>query len=174
MTAPSKAMILTRSTLIATLAALAACSEPAAPRPTPPSAVTPAGTPADSGAHAHAAPHGGLLVPLGDHFANLELVVNRESGRLDLFVLGEHAEQAVRLRQVAIPCVLAVANGTPIPIDLGAQQNTLTGERAGDTSQFAGAHVSLVGDLPFTLTIESIEVRGARFGPVRIEAPAAK
>jgi hypothetical protein len=42
--------------------------------------------------HVHTAPHGGLLVEVGDHQFNVELVIDREIGRIAAYVLDGHAE----------------------------------------------------------------------------------
>ncbi|MEZ5990545.1 MAG: hypothetical protein R3F30_15825 [Planctomycetota bacterium] len=45
------------------------------------------------GAHVHVAPHGGSLVEVGDHEANLEFVRDQEDGSLTVWVLGPHAQK---------------------------------------------------------------------------------
>ena len=46
--------------------------------------------------HQHTAPHGGVLAELGEHEAAAEMVLDRASGSLTLYVLDAHAENAVR------------------------------------------------------------------------------
>ncbi len=53
-------------------------------------------------AHVHEAPHGGALHEIGDHFANVELLFDSRQGKLTLFVLGSHAETAVRIKQKSL------------------------------------------------------------------------
>ena len=47
--------------------------------------------------HVHTAPHGGHLIPLGDHEYNIEMVFTAESRELHAYVLGGHAEKVVQL-----------------------------------------------------------------------------
>ena len=49
--------------------------------------------------HVHVAPHadeGGILVELGDHFANAEFILDPEKGQLTMYTWGGHAEKSVR------------------------------------------------------------------------------
>ena len=78
-----------RSALFVTLALLAAagCAKKEAPAH-------------DHGpGHAHTAPHGGVLVELGDHAAALELRFDAARGVLQAWVLDGHAENFVRIAQ---------------------------------------------------------------------------
>ena len=52
---------------------------------------------AASSEHVHTAPHGGHLIPLGDHEYNIEMVFTAESRELHAYVLGGHAEKVVQL-----------------------------------------------------------------------------
>ncbi len=54
--------------------------------------------------HQHAAPHGGMLVEVGDHQFNVELVHDAGTGTLTLYTLDAHAENFVR---TAMPVIEA-------------------------------------------------------------------
>ncbi len=137
----------------------------AAPAVPPPSA--------DAGGHAHEAPHGGVLVELGDHFAFLEFVLDEEAGSLTVYVLDGAAEQAVRVSQETIGLVFE-APGTlaGTSLELKARANVLTGETAGDSSQFVVTHESLKGVKAFAGTVVLIAVRGQEFRDVAVAGRA--
>jgi len=107
-------------------------------------------------AHVHTAPHGGVLLELGNHAHNLELV--SRPGGFDLYVLDAHATNFVRIAAPALPAS-AVAGGRIIPLAFVAQANPATGERIGQTSHFA-AEWSEAGP-PDELRIAMVEVQGA-------------
>jgi hypothetical protein len=46
-------------------------------------------SPATTATHEHKAPHGGLLVEVGEEFAYIELVLDRTSGTLTAYMLDE-------------------------------------------------------------------------------------
>ena len=71
-----------------------------------PDAHLPASAP---GSHIHVAPHGGTLVPLGEHAYNLELVRDADTGRLSLYVLDGHAENFIRITAPTIELVAIAA-----------------------------------------------------------------
>src|SRR5687768_4888823 len=71
------------------------------------------------GKHAHVAPHGGILVELGDHAYNLELVRHNEAGKLSAYVLDGHAEKFVRINTPTIELV-AMPGGTFTRVSLKA------------------------------------------------------
>ncbi|MFP6762634.1 MAG: hypothetical protein VB858_03420 [Planctomycetaceae bacterium] len=47
--------------------------------------------------HHHTAPHGGHLIPLGDHEYNIELVFSAEPRELQAYILGGHATKIIGL-----------------------------------------------------------------------------
>ncbi len=110
-----------------TLLGLAGCSKPHEARAPAPAAAT---------AHAHHAPHGGTLVPLGQHLYNLEFVHDSENGRLTAYLLDAHAENFIRGPLAAINLTVEVSD-TPKPLTLVAVANSATGETVGDTSEYS-------------------------------------
>ncbi len=137
---------------------------PAAPPPT-----------ADVGGHAHEAPHGGVLVELGDHVAFLEFVLDEDTGSLTVYVLDGAAEQAVRVSQETIGLVFeapGILAGTSL--ELKARANVLTGETAGDSSQFVVTHESLKGVKAFKGQVLQVLIKGQTFRdvPVTLRPPA--
>lgn len=158
MARPSVAGILVAAALV-----LAACdasyeSHEAGPKP----AAAPAGD------HRHAAPRGGTLVELEHEAVNLEVLLDPASGKLTAWVLDGCAEKPVRIVQDAIP-VQIVAGGTAFRLDLVAQESALTGEKKGDTSEFAGQHDRLRGAATFTGLVENVKVAGRSFQGVKFQ-----
>ncbi len=133
--------------------------------------------------HDHKAPHGGTLVGLGDHFAHLELVLDPKDGKLILYVLDGEAEKALRIKDKEIELKLFV----PLEPDpqhsaetkrlhefvarLKAVANPLTGEKEGDTSQFAETLDPLKNAKKFDVQIAELKVRGQTFKDVKFSFP---
>jgi hypothetical protein len=87
--------------------------------------------------HVHTAPHGGTLVPLGDHAYNLEVLRDPATGAIAIYVLGGHAESFVRIKAPSLAINIAV--GTEMRgLLLKAVANSATGETVGDSAQFEG------------------------------------
>ena len=127
----------------------------------------PATTPGSEHAHAHTAPHGGHLIALGDHAANLEIVLDNTTGSMDLYVLDGHAEGSVRLSVPTLNFDVKPVGAESIAVTLHAVENPLTGETVGDTSHFSARAVpQLVGLTDIDLTIPVIEVGGVGYADV--------
>jgi hypothetical protein len=123
--------------------------------------------------HAHAAPHGGTLVELGDEFAHLELLFDTTEGRITIFVLDGEAETAVRISDrtlaVVIDDVRSLANR---PLELAPVASPLTGEVAGDASEFAVVVPGLRGRPELAGRVLTFAVRGRVFRDVPFRASA--
>ena len=125
------------------------------------------GGPRKSGAHGHTAPHGGALVELGDHVAQLEFLV--EGGKLTAYVLDGHGEKAVRVEQKELAVhVVPRGAGAPLRIALAAVGSSLTGEKPGDSSQFEG---KFDGPKEWDGLLEAIRVKGFEFKGVKFKYP---
>jgi hypothetical protein len=119
-------------------------------------------------AHAHAAPHGGTLVDLGG--AHIELVVERETGKVTGYVLDDEAEKSVRVEQKVIRMVATTKSQT-IVVDLEAVGNPLTGEKPGDTSQFEGRSTPLQSLPDFECRLQEFTVKGKLFSSAPFPFP---
>ena len=117
---------------------------------------------AHSGGHVHTAPHGGMLIELGDHAYNLELLRDPASGKITVWVLDGHAENFVRIKAAAIEASVTVG-GEKKSLALKAVANAATGETVGDTSQFEAQAEWLKGAASVELSVPSIEIKGRRF-----------
>jgi hypothetical protein len=120
--------------------------------------------------HDHTAPHGGTLVVLGEEFAHLELVLDPGAGSLTGYILDGEAENAVRIGQEYIEIKVydslppgAGSDRSGYVLILKAVSNVLTGETAGDTSEFAVQSDMLRGVRKFDAVIPAIEIKGRAF-----------
>jgi hypothetical protein len=119
--------------------------------------------------HEHKAPHGGVLVELGEHAYSLELLRDRTSGKLTAWILDGHAENFVRIKAPQLELV-AMPGGKFTPLPLQAVANPATGETVGDTSQFE-AQADWLKTAGEFAGIVTVEIRGTRFEKVAFELP---
>ena len=122
--------------------------------------------------HHHEAPHGGTLIAFGEEFAHLELVLDSKTGDLTGYALDGEAQKAVRLTQAEIGLQLYSRDlDTTVTAKLKASENALTGEKAGDTSQFEANVPGLKGKSHFKVIVEQISIRGSEFKNTRAKFP---
>lgn len=123
-------------------------------------------------AHEHHPPHHGVLIVLGEEFAHLEFVLDNVTGTLTAYSLDGEAENAVPLTQSQIIFKIHPKNRKlDFDLPLKALENPLTGETAGNTSQFAAQSDSLKGLDKFTGTIEVVNTKGQNFKEVSFDYP---
>lgn len=98
---------------------------------------------AEADAHAHdhpsAGPHNGTLVELGDHEYHLE--VTHDASSVTLYVLDDHAEQAVPIDASELTINL-MQDGAPLQFKLPA--NPDAADPSGKSSRFTLANADLV------------------------------
>ena len=154
-----------RTVLIAVLV-LAGCDSQVHPPPLKRAPEPGPALPAPQAGHSHHAPHGGTLVELGDHFANLEFVLDASTGTVTAYVLDGHADQAIRIEQREI-----VLKGKTGEVALQAVGSPLTGEKPGDTSQFEARSEVLKGAKEFDGTIVRVVIKGQELTnvPLRLQ-----
>lgn len=131
--------------------------------------------------HHHTAPNGGMLIPLGDHFANVELLFDPESGKVRIWLLDGCAENYIRSSMPSVDLVVRRKEVQPdvtpaqqdrvVRIKLAAIANRLTGETVGNTSEFAAIIDSMRGVLQFHGFLERIEIRSEEFLKVPVQWP---
>ncbi len=127
----------------------------------------------DHQSHAHAAPHGGTLVEIGDHQYNLEFVADRATGTLTVYVLDAHAENFLRLPLPSLAVTVNVHSQIH-PLPLLATANAATGETVGDTSQFTASADFLKTNAELNVTVASLVIRAQVFYGLTARLPAAK
>ncbi len=115
-----------------------------------------------AGGHVHKAPHGGLLVEIGQHAYNVEFVRDADAGKLTAYILDGHAENFVRIAMPAID-LTAITGGEKKALKLTAVANPATGETVGNTSQFEAQADWLKKSGEFPGTISALEIKGTTF-----------
>jgi hypothetical protein len=114
-----------------------------------------------------------VLVELGEEFAHVELVLDRAAETLTAYILDGEAEQPVRVTVSSIRVAIE-ADPSALELELVPVASVLTGEAAGNTSQFAARHVGLRSSGPLKGRIGEIAVKGRAFRDVGFELPASK
>lgn len=117
---------------------------------------------AATGGHVHTAPHGGMLVEVGQHAYNVEFVRNADEGKLTAYLLDGHAENFVRIAAPSIDLVI-ITGGERKALTLRAVANPATGETVGNTSQFEAQADWLKKSGEFPGTITALDIRGTIF-----------
>ncbi len=123
----------------------------------------------DHAGHTHEAPHGGLLVELGEEeFAHVELLLEPEDGALTAWILDGHVERAVRSAQASLDVEL-YCEGAELSLSLLPVASALTGETVGDTSEFHVADERLGSRPELEGRILHVEALGSVFEAVAFE-----
>jgi len=122
--------------------------------------------------HSHKAPHGGVLVELGDHFAYLEFVFAPDTGTLTMYVLDGEAEKALRVTHETVGVLFTTPEAIAArPFELQARANLLTGETVGDSSQFVLTNPAFVGLKAFEAKVIEIRIKGQSLRDVAVTWP---
>ena len=124
-----------------------------------------------SAPHVHEAPHGGMLVELGEHGSgyNLELFLH-EQGFLQIYVWDAHVDNLVRIESEKIEVLIPDANGTQKTLVCDAIADPITGESVGNTALFTS--IQRINDqLPLKGVIPSIQVLSKTYENVSFEFP---
>jgi hypothetical protein len=121
-------------------------------------------------AHEHHPPHKGTLVELGEEFAHLELVLDPATGQLTAYALDGEAEKYVRLKQKDIEIKITGVKDLP-SITLKAKASMVSGEKEGDTSEFAAQSDKLNGVKEFDGVVSDVTIKGKQFKDVKFNFP---
>ena len=123
----------------------------------------------DGHGHAHDPKFGGFLVELGDHYANLEVVHDAETGSLAIYVLGAHAEDTVKSSTEELALSIDVHGDEPLTFVLAADESSLSGNTKGASAKFSVTDERLQGLEHGHGTVASIEARGETFEDVTFD-----
>jgi hypothetical protein len=115
--------------------------------------------------HLHEAAYGGTLIELGEHAAQAELVLDKETGTVTVYLWDSCISKPARSRQIA----LRVEFGEDLSVDLEPVANPLTGETFGDTSKFEAQSDRLKGFESGKGRLGAIEILGTTFEPTPFE-----
>jgi hypothetical protein len=128
--------------------------------------------------HDHPAPPGGMLVELGEEAAHLEFVSEPDGG-VRVYVLDGEAEQSVRvpepMLELSVTSVSDAAGTRSVSgvVTLSAVASPLTGETAGDASEFTGRSDRLRAASAWSGVLDRVTVKGQPFEQVPIRIPGA-
>ena len=128
--------------------------------------------------HVHVAPHGGTLVELGDHIANIELVLDPATGILTGYMLDAHAENPLSIAQPEIEITIDAhklddaGKGTMISVPLKLVAKT-EGDKK-EASEFTAESDELKGVTEFHGSIPVIETPEKKFENIKIESEPKK
>jgi hypothetical protein len=112
--------------------------------------------------HVHKSKMGGQLVEVGEHAFNLELLSDRTTGQLTMWLLNAHAESFVRTTNESFTLLFSV-DGRETPLRLTASSNPATGERVGETAQFDGQADFLKTTNALSGRLPELVIRGSAF-----------
>ena len=97
--------------------------------------------------------------------------MDERTGDLSAYVLDEEAENSIHLTQHAIVVKIMPVNGAPFDLSLQAVENPLTGETAGNTSEFRGQADALRGAVKFAGIIAAVNMKEQDFKAVAFDFP---
>lgn len=123
--------------------------------------------------HVHVAPHGGTLVELGDHAANLEFVRDASAGKLTAYILDGHAENFLRIPSVGFQLVAQI-QGRSETVSFKPVANPATGEKVGDTSQFEAQAEWIKSTPAFEGTVPELIVKAHTFKDIKVQFTSSK
>ena len=123
-----------------------------------------------AGKHEHKAPHGGTPVVLGDEAYHLELVLDSDKGKMQIYVLDGELEKFIRTKNPLI-VVNAEVKGKKETLELHPVANSATGETLEDTSCFEGTTRWLTSVKEFDAVVKQVLVGGQTFRDVKFNFP---
>lgn len=119
--------------------------------------------------HHHHAPHHGSLTMIGDHVAQVELLVDPEAGRLEAYILDGEAEAPLAADQTALDVEVTISGETePLPLKLVAV------EEGKPESGYAVQHDKLKGVTALKATLASLKLSDKTHEKVAVEFDAKK
>jgi hypothetical protein len=124
--------------------------------------------------HTHDPLFGGALVELGDHAANLEVLLDPEAGKLTIYLLDAHATKAVRGKQESMSLTVEPEGGEPFPLELRQEANSLSGETVGDSAVYSVTDERLKGMKNLHGDVASIEFLGQKWEGIEVTWPAGE
>ena len=127
-----------------------------------------------AGGHQHESVHGGIVVELGPHEFNLDVVFDGATGRLAAYVMSGHMDGFIRIPAASFEIVGRLPAGDATLV-LKAIPNRTTGEQVGDTSLFEVQSDALQGLPGFDAVLKRLSIRGKSYENVafRVGRPAA-
>lgn len=119
--------------------------------------------------HHHHAPHHGSLTMLGEHVAQIELVVDAEAGKVEAYILDGEAEKPLTVDQTDLELVVTLPEATePITLKL------TPADAAKQEDGFVAQDDKLKGAKAFKATITSLKIKDQAHEKVAVEFDAKK
>lgn len=119
--------------------------------------------------HHHHAPHHGSLTMLGEHLAQIELVVDAESGKVEAYILDGDAEQALTVDHADLELVISLPDATePLTLKLAPA------DAAKQQDGFVAQDDKLKGVKAFKATLTSLKIKDQTHDKVAVEFDAQK
>lgn len=117
--------------------------------------------------HEHVAPHGGVLIPIAQGSANVEVLHDADAGSLELYFLDGCAENPLRS-----PSASVTVKSGETTWELAAVASALTGETVGDTSAFALSSEELKGADLGEAVLVGVELLGQQLSNLALHEDA--
>ncbi len=119
--------------------------------------------------HQHLPPHGGTVVELGTDQHHLELLHEAGSEVITAYVLDGEMEKFIRISQPQFQ--IRVTRPSLGPLDFHAVESAATGERVGDTSEFAASAPWLKTNAVFDGVLSEIKIAGQAYRDISFNYP---
>lgn len=112
------------------------------------------------------------MIQLGEHFANVEFLVNDKEGELHVWFHDAHAQSSYRLTALRIPLAVSLEDGTRFDLLLEPVTSALTGETAGNSSQFSAKAPELIGCKAFRGLLTPVSIQGRTLPALDFDYPS--
>jgi hypothetical protein len=125
----------------------------------------------------HVPPHGGTLVELGEEEAQIEFVLDAAEGKLTVYFFDGEAEKPLFSSDPQIEVDVTPADqpdAKPTRVVLKAVASVLTGEKVGETSQFAGSAPVLKGLTKFAGELQPWTMKASHLPALKFDFPKAE
>ncbi len=121
--------------------------------------------------HVHTSKYGGVLVEVGNHEFNLEVLVDPRLGRLTVWTLDAHAEAYLRIPTKFLEVSARMNSGPEQLLQARAVANPATGEVEGNSAQFEATADWLKGAKDVEGAVKSITLGGKTFTDLKFDWP---
>lgn len=106
----------------------------------------------------------------GDEEYHLEFVLDAAAGKMQIYVLGAHMENFVRIPEESLGVTLKLSDRDET-LTFKPVANSATGETAGDTSMFETHADWLKANKTFDAVLKQIAIKGKTYGNVAFNFP---
>lgn len=120
--------------------------------------------------HEHHPPHGGTAVELGQEEYHLELVLDPQAGKIQMFVLDGELEKFVRISAASMEVTARIPGQEQRLVFLPVANNA-TGETIGDTSLFEAQAEWLKSIASFDAVLKEVVVKGNPYTNIAFNFP---